>query len=61
VRRLAERPPELAAEMRTRKSGRRREVVDPERVGVTGVGEVLRTEEVADGWNDDHGDQNVRP
>src|SRR5437764_8437862 len=61
MRRLPERPPELAAEMRARKSGRRGEVADGERVGVPRVGQVPGTKKVANRRNDDHGDHSLRP
>src|SRR3954468_9597513 len=47
MRRLAERAPELAAEVRLRQSRGGREVVDLERIAVAGVGEVLGAQQVA--------------
>ena len=48
MRRLAERPAELAAEVRPREVGGPRERLDVERLAVAGVDEVLRAQEVAD-------------
>lgn len=55
MRRFAEGPPELAAEVRPRQAGRGGEIVDGERLGVTGVGEVLRPQEVPRGRMEDQG------
>ena len=52
VRRLAERPAELAAEVRARKPGCPREVVHVERLEIARVGQVLGPEEVARGWRE---------
>jgi len=54
VRRLAERSPELAAEVRARQARRAGQIIDVERLGVPRVGEILGAEEMA-GWrNEDH-------
>ena len=55
MRRLPERPPELAAEVRARQAGGAREVVDAERLGVARVGEVLGAQQVACGRDEGHG------
>ena len=54
VRRLAERAPELAAEVRARQAGRAGQVVDAERLEVAGVGEVLGAQQVAGGRDERH-------
>ena len=54
VRRLAERAPELAAEVRAREARRAREVVDVERLEVAGVGEVLGAQQMACGRYEGH-------
>ena len=47
MRRLAERSAELTAEVSARQAGDAGHVVDPERLGVPGVGEVLGPGQVA--------------
>jgi hypothetical protein len=47
VRGLAERPPELAAEVRAREAGGAGEIVDVERLEVAGVGQVFRLQQMA--------------
>src|SRR4051794_8311783 len=54
VRRLAECRPELAAEVRPREAGRLRHLLDPDRLAITGVCEVLRSEQVACWWDELH-------
>ena len=54
VRRLAERAPELAAEVRAREAGGAGHVVDAERLEVAGVGEVLGAQQVAGGRDECH-------
>jgi hypothetical protein len=51
VRRLAECPAELAAEVRSREVGGPRKRLDVERLAVAGVDEVLRAQEVPDRMN----------
>jgi hypothetical protein len=48
MRRLAERPPELPAEVRGREVRGAGELGDVQRLPVAGVGEVLRAEQMAD-------------
>ena len=55
MRRLTESPAKLATEVRARQPGAAREVVDPERLGVASVGEILRAEQVPDGGRKGHG------
>ena len=57
MRRLAERPPELAAEVRARQAGGTSEVVDVKRLEVAGISEVLRTQKVAGGRDEGHAGQ----
>ena len=52
--RLAERPPELAAEMGAREAGGAGHVVDFERLGVTRVGQVLGAQQVPCGRDEGH-------
>jgi hypothetical protein len=52
---LAERPPELAAEMGGRKPGGPSQIGNRERLEVPGVGEILRSQQVAGGRH--HRDQ----
>ena len=54
VRRLAERAPELAAEVGAREARAAGEVVDVERLEVARVGEVLGAKQVAYGRREDH-------
>ena len=54
VRRLAERAPELAAEMRAREPGRAGQVVHVERLEVPRVGQVLGAQKVASRRNEGH-------
>ena len=54
VRRLPERPPELAAEMGGREVRRLRERRDVERLAIAGVGEVLCAQEVPHRVHDAH-------
>ena len=49
MRRLAEGAPELATEVGARQPGGVGQVVDPERLEVAGVGQVLRAQQVAGG------------
>ena len=55
MRRLAERAPELAAEVRAREAGGAGQIVDAERLEVAGVGEVLGAQQMAGGRNERHG------
>ena len=55
VRGVAERAAELADEVRPREAGRAGHVVDPERLGVARVGEVLGAQQVAGGRCVGHG------
>ena len=57
VRRLAEGAAELAAEVGAREAGGAGEVVDVERLGVAGVGEVLGAQQVAGGRDEGHAGQ----
>jgi hypothetical protein len=54
VRRLAERSAELAAEVRAREACGACKVVDPERLEVARVGQVLGFEEVPGGRDEGH-------
>ena len=54
VRRLAERAPELAAEVGPRQAGRAREVVDIEGLEVARVGQVLGAQQMAFGRDEGH-------
>ena len=55
MRRLAERAPELAAEMSTREPGLGREIGNPKRLGVASVDQVSRPQEMALGRDEPHG------
>ena len=61
VRRLAEGAAELAAEVCAREAGGAGEVVDAERLGVPGVGQVLGAQQVADGGTKSMRSVSVRP
>jgi hypothetical protein len=54
VRRLAEGAAELAAEVRAREAGGAGHVVDAERLGVPGVGQVLGAQKMASGRDEGH-------
>ena len=54
MRRLAERPPELAAEVRGRKMCGACERRNVEGVAIARVDEVLRTQQMSGGWMADH-------
>jgi hypothetical protein len=54
MRRLAERAAELAAEVGSGQARGPGEVVDAQRPGITGVGEVLRAEEMTCRRREDH-------
>ena len=49
MRRVAERAPELTAEVSAREAGGARQVTDVERLEVPGVGQVLRAQEMTGG------------
>lgn len=58
--RVSERPPERAREVRARETGGRSEVVDPQRLGVPGVGQVLGAQEVTGGGDKRDGSEGMR-
>ena len=57
MRRLAERPPELAAEMGPREPRRPGEVVNSQRLGVTCIRDIFRAQQVAGRRHEDHREQ----